>query len=238
MTSSRPFATAGQVYSPSKKVALGALDLLDVLAGKISFLAVLAILSIVCIKFTAGIGSPTGRALVWVCAGSFITRIIFDILMLTGVSMNTILRGLLDDLLYLAMGMATVTAVGAMALVANKAGERLVARLWFIGIIVLTAYVMGRIAFSLYIDFVSWGTLSPQAIAQLRLLELSVIPASVLSLCWLTAIAWMLRGAAERVRERQFDACPACGYDMRGIESQVCPECGGAVAKRPCSGGN
>ncbi|HZW11248.1 MAG TPA: hypothetical protein VFF69_15200 [Phycisphaerales bacterium] len=45
---------------------------------------------------------------------------------------------------------------------------------------------------------------------------------------WFGARPWS--NAARRRRRGQ---CPACGYDLRGVDAGVCPECGGETEPRP-----
>ena len=50
------------------------------------------------------------------------------------------------------------------------------------------------------------------------------IPAAILVLPF---IVYAMRRALARVRVRRaIHPCPECGYELRGIVSKVCPECG------------
>ena len=53
---------------------------------------------------------------------------------------------------------------------------------------------------------------------------------------WLEFVIWMILCARHRIRAHERKAretegrCLACGYDLKGVESAVCPECGLASA--------
>jgi ankyrin repeat protein len=61
-----------------------------------------------------------------------------------------------------------------------------------------------------------------------------VIDAALLGLAWLIVLRlpypWRFARAVGRVRRQR---CPTCHYDLRGIESDRCPECGGHRYERP-----
>ncbi len=44
--------------------------------------------------------------------------------------------------------------------------------------------------------------------------------------------------AARRMIRRRRGRCVRCGYDLRGIQHDVCPECGGSICHVPCRAGS
>lgn len=79
-----------------------------------------------------------------------------------------------------------------------------------------------------------WAVLAQDSGSQRRFMLRGYIANAltiVLLLTFLTSLAWLpciphwLRAANRRARHRPWK-CRACGYDMRGLESDICPECG------------
>ncbi|MEZ6241932.1 MAG: hypothetical protein R3B57_02715 [Phycisphaerales bacterium] len=65
---------------------------------------------------------------------------------------------------------------------------------------------------------------------QVRLELVPVWPGFAIDAAFYAGVCWVLLfapGVAIRWRRRQRGRCPACGYDLAGLES--CPECGGAA---------
>ena len=47
------------------------------------------------------------------------------------------------------------------------------------------------------------------------------------------AFAWVIRTALRRSIRRKRGLCVKCAYDLRGLDHEVCPECGAEVVRSP-----